>query len=530
MVRHTETTRAKSPESWGWAVEHPDPPVPKWYIPQFAHKFVQYKWSRRLWVGTPTAFVVIAVLFPRLAFALVVCMLDVIRQDWDMRIHRKRVVKPLAKALAPLLNVTWKGYLHWLDIPIDVDADEANVTLTLPVEWQGREDQTAAVSALMNRRLPGQWEAQYHHAGFTVDFVHPPPPPESYSYDPALTPDEGFIPIGVGSRGKIYEIDLDGKTPHFGVFGSTGWGKTVTLQNIIARARKQGGLIDICDPKRIGYLTFKNVPGINIHTGIERMIAAIHAFYVEVDARYKLIEQGIELDPKEYPRRFLILDEMGTLVTDGKIQWRNDGNKTGTPDFILDCLRIAWLGRAAKMHLGIGAHEANADVLFNNDFRNQLAMVIATGPISLGAWRKMFGNEPKMKTRSKKGASIVGIGDELVRLQLANITPETARAEALAGVPVDVPIPPLPGDMPTSVHVVPDGASLVVGMKAGAAFLKMTPAAFAKARQREPEGKLHGEQRQGRSPTWTPDVLMSWHRLRVRAGERDIPPSGEEVA
>jgi len=100
-----------------------------------------------------------------------------------------------------------------------------------------------------------------------------------------------------------------------------------------------------------------------------------------------------------------------------------------------------------------------------------------------------------------------------------------ARSEALSAsnVQTDTPIPSPPGDMPASVHGHNGNGSLIVGIKAGAEFLKMTPAAFTKARQREPEGILYGEQREGRSPAWTRDVLMSWHSLRVRAGERDIP-------
>jgi hypothetical protein len=290
-------------------------------------------------------------------------------------------------------------------------------------------------------------------------------------------------------------------------------------------------LIDICDPKRIGYLAFKNVPGITIHTGIDRMLAAIHSFYVEVDRRYKLIEElpeGATLDPIEYPRRFLVLDEMGTLVTDGKMKWRQDGNKSGVPDFIMDYSRILWLGRAAHMHVVVGAHEASADVLINNDLRNQFGMMIAAGPTSLGAWRKMFGNEPKMKNRSKKGTAIIGIGDELTRVQLAYITSETARSEAMSNVPTDTPAGSPPGNMPASVHVPVEPASLVVGIAAGAKFLGMSAHAFTKARGREPGRKLHGEQRQGRSPAWTQDVLVSWHRMRTRAGDRDIP--GEDAA
>jgi hypothetical protein len=537
--RHTETTRAKSPESWGWAIQHPDPPIPKWYIPQFAHKFVQYKWYRRNLLIVPSVIVIVIIFFPRLAFALGVCGLDVIRQFWGTRKHRKRIVKPLAKGLAPLLGITWQSYLKWLFVPIDLDDDDANISIDLPVQWQGATEQTTAITAMINRRLPGQWEANWRHAIYTVELNHPPPPPDSYTYNPALIDRDGFIPIAIGSRAKEYIIDLDGKTPHVGVFASTGWGKTVTIKGIVARARKQGAIIQICDPKRIGYLCFKGVPGITIHTGIDRMLNAIQEFYNEVERRYEVMEEllgkeivesglipdDFSLDPNEYPRQVLVLDEMGTLVTDGKMKWKNDGNTSGTPTFIQNHSRNLWLGRAAKMHVIVGAHEASAEVLISNDLRNQFGMMIAAGPTSLGAWRKMFGNEPKMKTRSKKGAAIIGIGDELTRVQLQYITDEMARSEALSAsnVQPDTPNPSPPGDMPASVHGHNGNGSLIVGIKAGAEFLKMTPAAFTKARQREPGGILYGEQREGRSPAWTRDALVSWHSLRVRAGERDIP-------
>lgn len=533
MPRHTETTRAKSPESWGWAIEHPDPPVPKWWVPTWAHKFVQYKWARRITIGLPTLFVIVCIVFPRVALTFALCVLELIRQDWDTRIHRKRVVKPLAKALAPMLGITWKSYLRWLYIPADMDDDEANAILKVPEEWAGREEQRVEVAALFNRRLPGSWEPHFHHATFTVDFTHPPPPPESYEYDQTVEVPEGIIPFALASRGKRIDIDLDGMTPHVGVFARTGWGKSVTLRGLICRARKQGAIIDICDPKRTSLLEFKGVPGITIHTGIDRMLAAIHAFYMEVERRYKIVEEsgGEDLDPKEYPRRILVLEEMGSLVTEGRMKWRKDGNSGTVPDFIMDYARILWQGRAARMNVFVGAHQASAEVLINDDLRSQFGLMIASGPQSLGAWRKMYGNEPKMKMRNRKGAGVVNLGDELVRVTLQHTTKERARQIAMsASVPVDLPDPALAGQTPSNVPVLVDDDALVVGMKAGAKFLGMSVHAFTKARQREPRGQLHGEQRRGRSPAWTPDVLVSWHRLRVRAGQRDVPEGGVDAA
>lgn len=260
-----------------------------------------------------------------------------------------------------------------------------------------------------------------------------------------------MVPYGVGQDGKWLHADLTGTTPHVLISAPTGWGKTSFMSIFAAWVSSRGGIVDICDPKMIGFEVFEGVPNIHIHTEIADMAATITEFREEVQSRYRARKAGTNIDDRNrYPLRLLILDEMGTLVVmlkryyDREIKQRGDPSE---PPWFEDVLIGLWQGRAAGCHIITGAQQANAQVLISSDARDQYGLKIAAGPQSHNAWAMLYGPSTRpISAGEKKGRAIAGIGAQLQTVQLAMIEPQQARELALAGQPD--PGPDEPGSDP----------------------------------------------------------------------------------
>lgn len=247
------------------------------------------------------------------------------------------------------------------------------------------------------------------------------------------------IPFGVDKSGKWIHADLRNETPHVLISAATGWGKTSLMSIFVARVAGRGGVVDICDPKVVGFAdTFRNIPNINIHTSIEDMTETITAFREEIQRRYELIGQGADInDHDKFPLKLLVLDEMGTLVAMMRMHYDDVKERGGpkNPPWLTQIMMILWEGRAARCHVITGAQQANAQVLINSDARDQYGLKIAAGPQSINAWRMMFGMAPPELGARVKGRAIAGVGSELVTVQLAQLNAEDARKLALGGRP-----------------------------------------------------------------------------------------------
>lgn len=468
-----------------------------------------------------------------LGIAVAVAWVQKVRAESE---HQRTIVTPLRQALAPILDAPVSD-TKWLTVPADLDADESSdegpeVRIQLPPAFAASEDQRAAVNGIVSRRL-GSLEAQWRYSELMVCFRRPPPPPTLVEYDPAVSQTSHIWAPAQGARGKWILIDFN-IYPHILICAPTGWGKTVTLDSLISHVSSFGESVDIIDPKRIGFLHYRGISNIRIHTDIKSQLETLHAFRVEMERRYVLMENGDEtVDPaspkwdrKRYPRRYLAIDEMGSFMQMMLEYWRGmkERGEPTRPPWVGDYLYILWQGRAAGCHLIVGAHQASADVLINSDARNQFGAKILAGPQSDESWRMAYGRgTPKMKTAARKGSAAIGIGESLHKGQLVRLNKENAVELARKGDPTSVHVEggetPPPADMPASVPIAADETPWVVGNEAGAAFLGMSPAGFRRARTRAP---VDGEQRRGRHPAWTEGMLVSWQSKRPRAG-RTLP-------
>jgi hypothetical protein len=322
---------------------------------------------------------------------------------------------------------------------------EKRIVLRYPKHFPALDRQIREVPEILKRLTGQDWDlthdAKHNRLVYTphVEVVMP----ERVSYKWSAEDPADLIPIGRDERNEPVLADLTGLTPHVLVSAPTGFGKTTILSVIVAHVAGHGGLVDILDPKHIGFVDhvetngkrtgpiFEDLPNVRIHTEIGEMMSVVKRFRQDIDNAYRAMKQGTR--PEGSPLRLLVVDELGTFCEMVVDLWREEGNK-GTPEVYGDMKRILWLGRAAGYHVIGAAQQANVKAVFGaSDPRDQFALRIASGPQSPEAWSFMFGKQPVPNLPARRGLASVGVGTAFRTVQLAHLSTAEARAIAARG-------------------------------------------------------------------------------------------------
>ena len=147
---------------------------------------------------------------------------------------------------------------------------------------------------------------------------------------------------------KIYADAL--RQPHLLVAGATGAGKSTFLRGLIYTATALAAGLVLIDPKRVELREWRRIPQV-IHAGDPDDIARLIGNAEKVlESRLRECEQK---EVKTYPGSdlYLFVDEFADLMT-------TDRARTERP-----LLRIAQLGRAAKIHLILATQRPTRDII-----------------------------------------------------------------------------------------------------------------------------------------------------------------------
>ncbi len=175
--------------------------------------------------------------------------------------------------------------------------------------------------------------------------------------------------LGADVSGKPVIFDIE-KMPHLLVAGTTGSGKSVCINTIIAsilyRAKPNEVKLVLIDPKKVEFNVYKDIPHLSckIVSDPKKAAGALNSAVNEMEKRFALIEEvGVrnitgynELtknDPdKPYmPRMVIIIDELADLMM-------------SAPDEVETAIcRIAQKARAAGIHLILGTQRPSVDVI-----------------------------------------------------------------------------------------------------------------------------------------------------------------------
>lgn len=380
---------------------------------------------------------------------LILCLIIATVQDF----HRSRGLQGLRKTSAKrALSVKVAARLGWKDAaekfvetwPRDPSAPNAPVVFRHPPQHVLRPTDLLFVTEVLGSLLGGSWshqpstrDALHNRVTFTRDA--PPatiPTDVVYVDDPKQPIDR--VPFARDENDQPIVADLTGLTPHILISASTGFGKTSTITVFVAHIAARGGVVDICDPKRVGFSTpipgLAGLPNTRLNTTIPHMIEAVTEFHSDMEERYRLLEAGADLsDEARYPLRLLVIDEAGSFIAGVNRAWDEAGGKGNHPVLGL-LMQVLWQGRHARFHVITAAQQANAAVLVNSDARDQYGLKIAQGPQSASSWSMLFGTEPRPpKQAAIRGRAVVGIGPQLQPGQIAHLGLADARRIAARG-------------------------------------------------------------------------------------------------
>lgn len=172
------------------------------------------------------------------------------------------------------------------------------------------------------------------------------------------------IGLGKDISGDIISADL-AKMPHLLVAGSTGSGKSVCINTIIAgilyRATPDEVKLILVDPKVVELSNYNGIPHLltPVVTEPKKAASALHWAVAEMERRYKAFAESRVRDIKTFnaqaeekmPYIVIIIDELSDLMMVAKVD---------VEDAIL---RLAQKARAAGIHLIIATQRPSVDVI-----------------------------------------------------------------------------------------------------------------------------------------------------------------------
>ena len=200
--------------------------------------------------------------------------------------------------------------------------------------------------------------------------------------------------VGLDAGGKPVHADL-GKLPHLLIAGTTGSGKSVTVNSIILsmlmRDTPEELRLIIVDPKQVEFSEYAGIPhlAMPVVTDSRQAAAALQWAVTEMDRRYRVFSNlgvrdlasynslvnrlrndGQETNLANLPCVVVVIDELADLMMVAK------------KDVEASIVRVAQLGRAAGIHLVIATQTPRADIvtgLIRANVANRIALRVSKG-------------------------------------------------------------------------------------------------------------------------------------------------------
>lgn len=197
------------------------------------------------------------------------------------------------------------------------------------------------------------------------------------------------IPLGRDVSGNPVALDI-AKMPHLLIAGTTGSGKSVCIAAIasalLLNNKPDKVKLVMLDPKMVELSRFNGIPHLMgpVETDTERIIGVLKWCTMEMDRRYKLLEEhavrNIDGYNEKYGKRrrgkdhmphvVIMIDEIGDLM----MSQPEETERAIT--------RLAQMARAVGMHLIIATQRPSVDVitgLIKANFPGRIAFSVASG-------------------------------------------------------------------------------------------------------------------------------------------------------
>jgi hypothetical protein len=290
---------------------------------------------------------------------------------------------------------------RWLEVPADVRAEGARIVLRVPVQWLGGPKGVASVERVIEERVEGDWMASWSRTGrehYVQWALKPKPKPKPklpvfVPWQPTGDPRRLFLGLAIEGDDVVQAVlSTRTSTPHWGVAGDTGSGKSTILYIPIVGSRQGGEVIDVIDTKRNSLREAEGFSGVRVHKDIRDCVAAFAEFLVSMMAAEAAKDKGADPElSRLLVGRTLVIDELPTLVKLAYTWWRYGLGGKGTPPF-LEWLGIILLqGRSSDHRVVVGTQQF-ANAYFGGTMeRSQIGTRVVVGGQERSSWSVAFG-------------------------------------------------------------------------------------------------------------------------------------------
>jgi hypothetical protein len=471
------------------------------------------------------------------------------------RRHNRRVVAPLAQALALPLQSTAPEVERQLHVPLNYQHKDASIRAALPAHWQGTDPQREAVARIIGQRLGGEWITRVARSPLLLVASHPPEPPRMVRFAEVAElirseggPEKILLSIGAGETPMWG--DFSSEFAHLGVSCPPGGGKSAFLRFVMAQFAYWGCAdFPLIDSKGVSLAGMEAIPGMRVYQDTAEQWAVLAALVADMEERYRILRENRSAT---FPLRVSLLEEQNDAAIEWRAFWNDHPDRTAkspaTPPVYSDITRRMIKGRQVGerciavyqrlSHSACGGIDASV-------MRDAFGLK-ALSRFSPQAWDSLTGIRPRPASPTIPGRWVFVLGHVVRSGQVP-----FGEAEELCDFALSSPhlgIPPSPreegarpqvgGMSPRGVlHLVrgsggedaggspvspepENGTGDIIGRQAAANFLGMKPETFRKARQNRP---IAGEYRlaDGR-PAWPRESLTRW---RADSGRRAGGPS-----
>lgn len=204
------------------------------------------------------------------------------------------------------------------------------------------------IKTIVQKKMDLRKEVELSFDGMLKVKVYNQPLPELFHYDESLLKScKGWkIPVGV-TRSKTIYHDFE-QIPHMIVAGTTRYGKTVFLKNIITTlidTQSRNVKFTLLDLKGgLAFQRFKNLSQVKcVAKNVNESLNVLKALHAEVEKRMEtFLDQGFE-DVKEAKfkeRHFIIIDEAAELAPQGIVNPDEKKNRAQCQHYAAEIARI----------------------------------------------------------------------------------------------------------------------------------------------------------------------------------------------